>query len=83
LRRANERVAEFRRKMPIAELWGSGEKASADMMALDASRHLYSARIDPRRRTYAAGISPTCWTATASSTTSPSCSANERNEAQP
>jgi hypothetical protein len=31
-------------------------KGSADMMALDASRHLWTARIDPRRRTFAAGI---------------------------
>jgi TnpA family transposase len=26
------------------------------MMSLDASRHLWSARVDPRRRTYAAGV---------------------------
>ena len=56
LRRANDRVVEFQRKIPIAELWGRGDKASADMMALDASRHLYNARVDPRRRTFAAGI---------------------------
>lgn len=56
LRRANERVAEFQGRVPIAALWGSGEKASADMMSVDASRHLWSARVDPRRRTYAAGI---------------------------
>jgi TnpA family transposase len=56
LRRANERVAEFQSSIPIASLWGSGDKASADMMSLDASRHLWSARVDPRRRTYAAGI---------------------------
>jgi len=56
LRRANERVVEFQRKNPIAELWGSGEKASADMMALDASQHLYNARVDPRRRNFAVGL---------------------------
>ena len=56
LRKANERVVEFQRKNPIAELWGSGDKASADMMALDASRHLYNARVDPRRRTFAVGL---------------------------
>jgi TnpA family transposase len=56
LRRANERVAEFQGKIPIAAQWGDGDKASADMMSLDASRHLWSARVDPRRRTYAAGI---------------------------
>jgi hypothetical protein len=33
--------------------WG---KASADMMSLDAPRHLWNARVDPRRSTYAAGL---------------------------
>ena len=56
LRRANERVAEFQCRIPIASLWGDGDKASADMMSLDASRHLWNARVDPRRRTYAAGL---------------------------
>ena len=56
LRRANERVAQFQCQIPIAALWGDGDKASADMMSLDASRHLWNARVDPRRRTYAAGL---------------------------
>lgn len=56
LRRANERVAEFQSRVPLAALWGEGNKASSDMLALDASRHLWNARVDPRRRTYAAGI---------------------------
>ncbi len=56
LRRANERVVDFQGRVPLAIHWGRGEKASADMMSLDASRHLWSARVDPRRRTYAAGI---------------------------
>lgn len=56
LRKANERVVAFQRRFPIAELWGKGDKASADMMSLDASKHLFNARIDPRRRTYAVGI---------------------------
>jgi hypothetical protein len=56
LRRANQRVVDFQGRVPLAVHWGSGEKASADMMSLDASRHLWSARVDPRRRTYAAGI---------------------------
>ncbi|NML17305.1 Tn3 family transposase [Azohydromonas caseinilytica] len=56
LRRANERVAGYQSSIPLAALWGNGDKASADMLALDASRHLWSARVDPRRRTYAAGI---------------------------
>jgi TnpA family transposase len=56
LRRANERIVQYQSSMPMAALWGDGDKASADMMALDASRQLWNARVDPRRRTYAAGI---------------------------
>ena len=56
LRRANERVSEYQNAVPIAALWGDGTKGSADMMAMDASRHLWTARVDPRRRTYAAGM---------------------------
>lgn len=56
LRRANERVVEFQGKHAIAELWGSGKTASSDMMSLDASKHLWNARVDPRRRTHAAGV---------------------------
>lgn len=56
VRRANERVVEFQGKHPIAELWGSGKTASSDMMSLETSKHLWNARVDPRRRTHAAGI---------------------------
>lgn len=56
LHRANNRVVEFQRKHVITELWGTGESASADMMSLDASKHLWYARVDPRRRQHAAGI---------------------------
>ncbi|MEJ8852263.1 DUF4158 domain-containing protein [Variovorax rhizosphaerae] len=56
LRRANERVVEFQGRVPLAAHWGDGAKGSAVMMSLEATRHLWSARTDPRRRTYAAGI---------------------------
>ena len=51
-------MVEFQGCVPIAEpeRWGDGAKGSADMMSLEATRHLWSARTDPRRRTYAAGI---------------------------
>jgi TnpA family transposase len=39
----------------IAGLWGRGLFASADMMSLEATRYLWAARLDPRRRTYAVG----------------------------
>jgi len=56
LRRASERVVEFQGRHPITELWGSGKTASSDLMSLDASKHLFTARIDPRRRTHAVGL---------------------------
>ena len=56
LRRANEQVQQYQGAIPIAALWGDARKGSADMMSLDASRHLWTARVDPRRRTHAAGL---------------------------
>src|SRR5207237_8393883 len=43
------------REHRVAALWGRGLFASADMMSLEATRYLWSARLDPRRRTYAVG----------------------------
>lgn len=56
LRAANDAVLRFMRGHRIAALWGRGLFASADMMSLEATRYLWSARLDPRRRTYAVGI---------------------------
>ena len=55
LRAANDAVLRFMRGHRIAGLWGRGLFASADMMSLEATRHLWAARLDPRRRTYAVG----------------------------
>ena len=55
LRAANDAVLCFMREHRIAALWGRGLFASADMMSLEATRYLWSARLDPRRRTYAVG----------------------------
>ena len=55
LRAASDAVLAFLRGHPIAELWGGGLFASADMMSLEATRYLWAARLDPRRRTYAVG----------------------------
>ena len=55
LRAANDTVLRFMRQHRIASLWGRGLFASADMMSLEATRYLWSARLDPRRRTYAVG----------------------------
>ena len=53
-RAANDAVLRFMREHR-ATLWGRGLFASADMMSLEATRYLWSARLDPRRRTYAVG----------------------------
>jgi hypothetical protein len=37
----------FARSFPIVNHWGSGYAASSDLMSLDASKHLYTARVDP------------------------------------
>jgi TnpA family transposase len=55
LRVANDAVLRFMRGHRIASLWGRGLFVSADMMSLEATRYLWAARLDPRRRTYAVG----------------------------
>jgi len=55
-RRANEDVSSFLRSHNIAKYWGEGNTASSDMMSLEASRHLWRARIDPRRGVPAIGV---------------------------
>src|SRR5580704_2759386 len=56
LRAANEAVVKFARGHPIVNQWGTGYAASSDLMSLDASKHLYSARVDPKRRVHGVGI---------------------------
>jgi TnpA family transposase len=55
LRAANDTVLRFMRDHRVAASWGRGLFASADMMSLEATRYLWSARLDPRRRVYAVG----------------------------
>lgn len=55
LRAASDRVAAAMLSNPVARMWGSGVTGSADMMSLDATRHLWLARMEPRRRTPAVG----------------------------
>jgi TnpA family transposase len=52
---ANRVVLDHFRTLPVTKLWGGGIRASADMMSLDATRRLWTARHDPRRRTPAIG----------------------------
>jgi hypothetical protein len=55
LRRASDAVVEWMRALPLVRGWGRGFEASADMVSLDTSRHVYLARQDPRRRRFAVG----------------------------
>jgi TnpA family transposase len=54
--RANTAVVDFLRNHPVAKSWGNGTLASADSMSLEASRHVWNARVDPRHRRYAIGM---------------------------
>jgi hypothetical protein len=51
-RRANDAVVEFMRRHAITKHWGDGSVASADMMSLETSRHLW------RRVLIRGGVSP-------------------------
>jgi TnpA family transposase len=52
LRRANEAAIEFMQAHPMAVNWGDLGDCAADAMSLDASRHIWLARTDPKRRTF-------------------------------
>lgn len=56
LRSANDVCVAFMLRHPITRSWGKGTLASSDSMSLDATRHLFSARIDPRRKRHGIGI---------------------------
>ncbi len=56
LHTANGRVIELQQSFGIVKSWGDGTGASADMMALDATLHLYLARVNPRRKVMGTGI---------------------------
>lgn len=58
LRAANDAVVRFMQRHRVASLWGTGLSASADMVSLDATRHLWNARLDPRRKGPAIGTYP-------------------------
>jgi TnpA family transposase len=55
LREANDALLHFARSHTIVKHWGSGFEASSDLMSLDASKHLYDARVDPKRRVHGVG----------------------------
>lgn len=56
LHSANKLVVEFMLKFPVTKCWGPGNWASADAISLETTRHLYSARLEPRKRVPATGM---------------------------
>jgi len=56
VRAANEALVKFARSHSIVQRWGTGYAASSDLMSLDANKHLYTARVDPKRRVHGVGI---------------------------
>lgn len=56
LRAANDAIVAFQQSHAIVKLWSDGKKASADMMSLDATKHLAQARQEPRRKSPAVGL---------------------------
>ena len=56
LREANDSLLDFARSHRIVNHWGTGFEASSDLMSLDASKHMYDARVDPKRRVHGMGV---------------------------
>jgi len=56
MREANNALLQFARGHSIVNHWGTGYEASSDLMSLDASKHLYDARVDPKRRVHGMGV---------------------------
>lgn len=55
VKNANDALSSYQRQFPIVSSWGDGSLASSDMMSLDVSRQIWSARLDPRRRVASVG----------------------------
>ena len=53
---ANEALVQFARSHSIVNHWGTGFEASSDLMSLDASKHLFDARVDPKRLVHGMGV---------------------------
>ena len=55
VRKANDAVVGFQRRLPVSAIWGDGSLASSDMMSLDVSRQIWQARLDPKRKVPSVG----------------------------
>lgn len=56
INKGNAMVLEYINQLPIIAMWGDGKSASSDMMSLTTSKHLWNARLDPRRQTPSVGM---------------------------
>lgn len=56
MREAKDALLQFARSHSIVNHWGTGYEASSDLMSLDASKHMYDARVDPKRRVHGMGV---------------------------
>ena len=55
MRAANDALVHFARSHTVSNHWGTGYEASSDLMSLDASKQIWNARVDPKRRTHGIG----------------------------
>jgi len=56
LRAANDLVTEYMMQFAVVKHWGPGNWASADAVSLETTKHLYSARLEPRKRVPSTGM---------------------------
>jgi TnpA family transposase len=49
-------VLTFMHRHPVATTWGRADLASSDLMSLETAKHVWQARLDPRRQTPSIGI---------------------------
>lgn len=56
LRAANDLVTEYMMQFPYVKYLGPGNWCSADAVSLETTKHLYSARLEPRKRVPATGM---------------------------
>jgi len=61
LREANDALLHFASQLQYRQPLGAAVfEASSDLMSLDASKHLYDARVDPKRRVHGIGVYQNC-----------------------
>ena len=56
MRSTNDCIVKFMSRHPIVNCWGDGKNLSSDAKSLDAPRHLWNARLDPKRQVKGMGM---------------------------